>query len=100
MQSTVKTFNARAHRQPMPITARLLDTQSELGELAKEYLAATNYGTQDFVASESFQIEFGDVLYCLFSLANELNLDAAKCLDLALQKYQARLNQKQSMGSK
>ena len=84
----------------MAVAARLLDTQSELGELAKTYLENTQYGTTDFVIDDAFKLEFGDVLYCLFSLADELHLDAAECLHLALQKYQTRLNQKQSMGSK
>ena len=99
MQQKVKDFNAKNRRAPMPLTARLLDTQSELGELAKAYLENTEYGTAAFHLDEACQLEFGDVLYCLLSLANELNLDAAKCLDLALQKYQNRINQKQSMSS-
>lgn len=83
----------------MPTTARLLDTQSELGELAKAYLENSAYGSKDFTVTDDFALEFGDVLYCLLSLADELNLDANYCLQLALQKYQARLDEKQSMGS-
>ncbi len=101
MQNKVKKFNTKkyAHKNPMSIYARLLDTQSEMGELAKEYLKNTNYGTKNFDLTEDFLMEYGDVLYCLLSLANELNVDAKKCLDMAISKYQKRLNKKQNIGS-
>ena len=101
MQNKVKEFNMNknVHKNPMPIYARLLDIQSELGELAKEYLKASKYGTNDFVVNEKFEIEFGDVLYCLLSLANELNIDAEKCLDSAIDKYKNRIIKNNSMGS-
>ena len=100
MQQLVHTFNQHHHRKPMSTHARLLDAQSELGELAKAYLESSHYGTQDFTLTQDFALEFGDVLYCLLSLADELKIDAKQCLQAALQKYQTRLDQKQSMGSK
>lgn len=101
MQQKVKDFNDKKdyHKKPMPIYARLLDTQSEMGELAKEFLKNTNYGTKQFELSQDFLMEYGDVLYCVLSLANELNIDANKCLEMAICKYQKRLDKKQNIGS-
>ena len=101
MQNKVKDFNnnKNCHRTPMPVYARILDIQSELGELSKEYLKYSKYGTSDFILEKDFELEFGDVLYSILSLANELNLDAHSCLDKALAKYQNRINTNHSMGS-
>lgn len=101
MQEKVKNFNQNktAHKKPMPTSARLLDIQSELGELSKEYLSATKYGTENFVANEDFKLEFGDTLYSLLSLAVETNINAEDCLDKVLKKYTERLNNKNNMGS-
>ena len=102
MQNKVEEFNKtkRCHEKPMPIYARLLDIQSEVGELAKEFLNNTKYGTKDFDLSDDFLMEFGDVLYALLSLANELKLKAEDCLDMALEKYKKRIDNKNSMASK
>lgn len=101
MQDKVKEFNENmpCHKKPAPTYARLLDIQSELGELSKEFLKATRYGTENFVADENFKMEFGDVLYSLLALANELNISAEETLDMALEKYSARIRSKNNMGS-
>lgn len=101
MQKKVEEFNKklRGDQKDMPVYARLLDTQSEMGELAKEYLKATDYGTKDFAITEDFEMEFGDVLYCLLSLAGEVGVDANDCLDKVIDKYQKRLEKKKDMGS-
>ena len=101
MQNKVKDFNENknCHMEPMPVHARILDTQSEMGELAKEYLYCSGYGTDEFVLSNDFKMEYGDVLYCLLSLANELNISADECLDMAIAKYQERIDKKKNMGS-
>ena len=101
MQQKVRVFNDNmpCHNKQMPTYARILDTQSELGELAKEYLKSTSYGTKKFQIENNFKMEYGDVLYCLLSLANELNIDADECLDLAIEKYKKRIVEKKSMGS-
>ena len=44
----LKKIKKTAHKKPMPVYARILDIQSELGELAKEYLKHSRYGTVDF----------------------------------------------------
>ena len=101
MQEKVKQFNDKrtCHKKPMPTYARILDIQSELGELAKEYLKSSKYGTQQFNLEEDFKEEYGDVLYALLSLANELGISSEECLDIALNKLQSRMEKKNSMGS-
>ncbi len=102
MQKLVDDFNNQknAHKKTMPVSARILDIQSELGELAKEYLKSTKYGTQENnKISSDFEMEFGDVLYSLLSLASETNINAEKALKLVIEKYRNRLNLSNQMGS-
>ena len=101
MQDKVKQFNKSmpCHKKPMPITARMADVLSEMGELSKEILKSTKYGTKDFVATDEFVMEFGDVMYSLLSLASESGISAEIALDLVLEKYVKRIEDKGSMGS-
>jgi len=101
MQEKVRDFNQNksCHKKQMPISARLLDIESEIGELAKEYLKNSKYGTTEFQVKNEFKIEFGDVLYCLLSLACELKIDAEQCLDMAILKYKNRIDKNDSMSS-
>lgn len=101
MQNKVKDFNnARgAHLEPMPVSARVLDIQSEMGELAKEYLKGSEYGLENFVVTDDFKLELGDVLYSLLSLACEVEVDAEECVDKVIAKYKARIEKNKSMGS-
>ena len=101
MQKKVSEFNEKksCHTKPMPVYARIIDIQSELGELGKEYLKSSKYGTADFEVTEDFKMEFGDVIYSVLSLANELGIDSEKCLNLALEKYKKRIEKSSSMQS-
>ena len=101
MQNKVKKFNEKAGNfaEPMPVNARIFDIQSEMGELCKEHLKSTNYGSENFKLTEDFKMEYGDTLYSMLSLANELDINANDCLKMALKKYEARINKKSSMGS-
>lgn len=101
MQNKVNFFNENlsCHKQKMPTWARLLDTSSELGELAKEILKGSDYGTKNFKMSNDFKMEYGDVLYCLLSLASELEIDADECLEMALEKYKKRVAKNNNLGS-
>ena len=101
MQNKVKSFNEEkgCHFKPMSPDARLLDIMSELGELGKEILKNTKYGTGDFTKTDDFVMEYGDVLYSLLSLANETGIDSESALDLAIEKYRSRIKQKGDMGS-
>ncbi len=101
MQSKVKEFyhNKKCHSEKMPVSTRVLDIQSEVGELAKEVLKNSKYGTKEFVVSEDFEMELGDVLYSLLSLADETGVDAEACLDKVLAKYKSRIENSDNMGS-
>ena len=63
-----------------------MDIQSEMGELSKEYLKATDYGSKEFGTTEDFNLELGDVLYSLLSLAEEQGVDAKQSLEKVLKK--------------
>ena len=101
MQKRVNDFNLSkgCHTKQMPVYARIMDIQSELGELAKEYLKQSKYGTQEFELTNEFKMEYGDVLYSLLSLANELNIDAKQSVDFVLEKYSNRIKKNNNMGS-
>ena len=100
MQQKVKIFNESIKKSnDMPVYARLLDIQSEIGEMAKEYLKGSKYGEDIFEMSEDFELELGDVLYSIFSLANELNIDSELALDKVLKKYKKRFDEKNNLGS-
>lgn len=101
MQNKVKDFNENrtCHKKEMPVYARILDIESEIGELAKEYLKHSKYGTSEFILTDSFKDEFGDVLYSLLSLANELNFESEECLDIVLAKLKDRMEKNNNLGS-
>ena len=102
MQNKVKDFNdnSTCHKVPMPVYARILNIESEIGELAKEYLKNSRYGTQEFVLTDSFKEEYGDVLYSLISLAEELGINCEECLDFSLNKLKDRMIKNGNMASK
>lgn len=101
MQKLVQKFNEEkmCHKEKMTVEARMLDITSESGELAKEVLKSTNYVTKEFVVTEDFEMELGDVLYSLLSLAIETNVDAESCLKKVLKKYESRITNAGNMGS-
>ena len=103
MQKMVKEFNEYikevAHRAQMPVEARMLDIESEVGELSKEVLKSTKYGTKEFVVTEDFKLELGDVLYSVLSMAEEVGVDAYECLEKVIQKYKSRVDGTGNMGS-
>lgn len=101
MQNKVITFNdTYNHSRPLSPHARLLDIISEMGELSKEYLKHSKYGTASLEMHEDFILEYGDVLYSYLTLAQELGIDANLALDKVLDKYQQRMESYGSMGSK
>ncbi len=99
MQKKVKEFNTIKTFEPMPPFARIMDVQSELGELCKEYLKNSNYGAEEFILSDDFKEEYGDVLYSLLSLADELGFESEECLDVVLNKMKKRMEDHGNFGS-
>ncbi len=77
----------------------VLDLISEVGEVAKEILLATEYGARPFTPPETLSGELGDVLYSLCLLATAVNVDLDEALTATLQKYAARQQAQGDIGS-
>lgn len=81
-----------------------LDLLSELGEVAKIILTATDYGKRPFPdppdpPPPDLSGELGDVLYSLCQLANAAHIDLDTALADTLAKYEARWQTKGHMAS-
>ena len=77
-----------------------LDLASEVGELAKALLEASDYGRSAPIAAASLEEELGDALFSLTALAESLDVDLEAALDRALAKYEARTAQRGHCGSR
>lgn len=97
LQKEIKDFCTK-HALNAPIEHRLLDLTSELGEVCKEVLKMTNYGTKQLTKNSEIEGELGDVLFSLITLANLLDVDLKMSLNKVIAKYEKRLN-KGSAGS-
>ena len=97
IQEKIKKF-CKENNLNCPIEHRTLDLISEVGELSKEILKMSDYGTKPIKPREEITSEIGDVLFSLTILANQLNIDLEKALNLVLEKYKKRLK-KGSAGS-
>ena len=73
------------------IEIEMLDLISEVGELSKELLKSTEYGTKKRKITDNTKSEFGDVLFVLIRIANEHNINLDEALELVLEKYKKRL---------
>lgn len=76
-----------------------LDLVSEVGELAKLVLQASDYAQRPLDRDVDFGGELGDVFYSLLALATALEVDAGRALDGALRKYERRLEERGEPGS-
>jgi NTP pyrophosphatase (non-canonical NTP hydrolase) len=90
LQQKIKDFTS-THNLDCPIEHRALDLVSEIGEVAKEIIKMSNYGTKKPAFREELKGELGDVLFSLTVLANQLDVDLEDALNLVLEKYQKRL---------
>lgn len=79
---------------------RYIDLTSELGELGKEILLSTEYGRNEFSATDNLESEIGDTFYSLICIANSLDINLSNALIKVLQKYEKRFFEKGSIGSK
>ena len=77
---------------------QLLDLASEVGELAADACAATDYGqgSEDVAVKRD---ELGDALFSLLVFANSMDVDADAALDEALEKYERRIDATGDPGS-
>ena len=89
-QQRVAEFVAK-HRLEADVAYRLLDATSELGEVAKEVLKGSRYGTAPFARTEGFEGELGDLLFSIICIANSTGVDLETALSGALGKYERRL---------
>jgi NTP pyrophosphatase (non-canonical NTP hydrolase) len=96
-QETVADFLAEHDLHTDP-AYRLLDLTAEVGELAADATASTDYGAR----SEHIDLprdELGDALFALLALAEETETDAGIALAESLAKYEARIEREGSPGS-
>jgi NTP pyrophosphatase (non-canonical NTP hydrolase) len=82
-----------------PIEYRFLDLVSELGEVAKEMIKMTDYGTKKSKFREEIVSELGDTFYSLITVANYYNVDLEEALSKILVKYSKRIKKGGHSGS-
>ena len=97
IQEKIKKF-CKENDLESPVEHRVLDTMSELGEVAKEVLKMSNYGREEAKYREELKSELGDVLYSLITIANTFDIDLEEALEQVIEKYEKRLK-KGSAGS-
>ena len=76
-----------------------IDLTSEIGELGKELLKATDYGTKALQITDNAELEIGDVLFSLTCLSNNLGIDMEESFNNVMQKYKKRFEEKGHIGS-
>lgn len=81
------------------VNIRMIDLTSEVGELSKEILKGTNYGSKQFEKTKEWNSEIGDVLFSLICIANETDTNLEDCLNFVLDKYEKRFASKGDFGS-
>jgi NTP pyrophosphatase (non-canonical NTP hydrolase) len=81
------------------VQARALMLASEVGELMKEVVKATAYGTREFVVTPGFRDELGDVMADLALLAGAAGVSLTDCAELTVQKMRSRFAEYGSVGS-
>ena len=90
IQKKVEEF-CKTNRLESPPEYRVLDTLSELGEVAKEVLKMSDYGRRKLKFRDEIKSELGDVFYSLITIANSFNVNLEEALNNALEKYEKRL---------
>ena len=88
-----------AHALEAPPAIRLLDLVSEAGEVAKELLAGTRYGREEFRPGAAWAEELADLFFALVCVANSTDVNLEVALDDALTRYAARLAERGDAGS-
>jgi ribonuclease-3 len=97
-QRRVAAF-ARRHALLHEPPIHILDLVSEIGEVAKEALLATDYGRKAPMPRPELADELGDALYSLLALTEACGVDANSVLSAALEKYERRLAERGEAGS-
>jgi NTP pyrophosphatase (non-canonical NTP hydrolase) len=90
LQGMVAAYSKRTGRK-LSLPYRALDLCAEVGELAQEILRDSGYGKNKILKpSEKTVEEFGDSLFSLLCMANEMDLDIMSALKSTLEKYESR----------
>ena len=63
-------------------------------------IKSSKYGKDSFVKTAQLESEMGDVLYSLITLANSLDINLEKALNIVLEKYSNRIKATGQAGSK
>ena len=98
VQKKIKAFIADNNLN-VDVNTRLLDLVSEVGELAKAYLKATQYDKEKFINTPNWEEELADVVFTLVVLANRANINLNQALKNVLLKYELRIEQSGTPGS-
>ena len=77
-----------------------LDLVSEVGEVAKALLEGSDYGASPSQPTAELEAELGDAFFSLIALAESLDLDLEAALEKSLTKYETRLAERDSAGSR
>ena len=89
-QERAVTFARQYNLLHTPAT-HALDLTSEVGEVAKEILEATEYGRRAPQFGTNLSMELGDALYSLLVLSEVCGVDAREALEQSLAKMRNRL---------
>jgi NTP pyrophosphatase (non-canonical NTP hydrolase) len=96
-QDRVAAFVAE-HGLETDLAHRVLDLESEVGEVAKEVATSTDYGRNPEAAAVASD-EVGDALFALLALAEAADVDADAALAESLAKYESRIESTGDAGS-
>ncbi len=77
-----------------------LDLVSEVGEVAKALLEGSEYGDLALQPTPALEEELGDAFFSLVALAESLDVDLETALNKALNKYETRIAERGSAGSR
>ena len=98
VQETVAQMTEKYNLEISP-ELRYIDLTSELGELGKEILLSTEYGRNEFSATDNLESEIGDTFYSLICIANSLDINLSNALIKVIKKYEQRFSEKGNIGS-
>ncbi len=90
LQEKIKIF-CKEYNLDSPVEHRILDTMSELGEVAKEILKMSDYSRKPLKYRDELKSELGDLFYSIITIANSFDIDLEEALNMALEKYKKRL---------
>lgn len=98
MQMLVEEMVKRYNLKTTP-EVRFIDLSSEIGELGKEIIKGSDYGTKEYRNTGELDSEMGDVFFSLTCIANQLGINLEEALLKVMRKYRRRFDEKGHIGS-